>query len=119
MAVGGAVLDVILAPGFLDDVARKGLLLRQALAGLLSAHPDVVAELRGEGLIQGIKLKAPPADFASAARAAKLIVIPAGDNVVRIVPPLIITDDEIKQGVDRLAEACKTIEAGQRERTQA
>ncbi len=110
MACGNAVLDVLLAPGFLDDVARKGLLLRQALAGLASAHPDVIAEIRGEGLMQGVKLKVPNGDFAAEARAAKLIVIPAADNVVRILPPLIVSDAEIKEGVARLGAAAKTFE---------
>jgi acetylornithine/N-succinyldiaminopimelate aminotransferase len=107
MACGNAVLDVVLAPGFLDDVARKGLLLRQSLAGLAAEHPDVVAEIRGEGLMQGLRLRVPNADFATAARAEKIIVIPAADNVVRIVPPLIVSDDEIREGIRRLGAACR------------
>jgi acetylornithine/N-succinyldiaminopimelate aminotransferase len=106
MACGNAVLDILLAPGFLEEVSRKGLLLRQALAGLAASHPDVVAELRGEGLMQGIRLRVPNGDFAAAARAEKLIVIPAADNVVRILPPLIVDDEEIREGVRRLAAAC-------------
>jgi acetylornithine/N-succinyldiaminopimelate aminotransferase len=111
MACGNAVLDVVLSPGFLADVARKGLLLRQQLAGLAATNPEIVLEIRGEGLMQGLQLNAPPADFAAAARAAKLIVIPAGDNVVRILPPLIVSDAEIRTGVDRLAEACAMMKA--------
>jgi acetylornithine/N-succinyldiaminopimelate aminotransferase len=111
MACGNAVLDVLLGPDFLHDVARKGLLLRQQLAGLAAACPDIVVEIRGEGLIQGVKLTVPPADFAAAARDKKLIVIPAGDNVVRILPPLIVSDDEIRTGVGRLAEACAAMKA--------
>ncbi len=110
MACGGAVLDVLLAPGFLDEVYRKGLLLRQSLAGLASAHPGVVEEIRGEGLMQGIRLRVPNADFAAAARAEKLILIPAADNVVRILPPLIVSDEEIREGVLRLAAACRAFE---------
>ena len=106
MACGNAVLDVLLEPGFLDGVARKGLLLRQSLAGLQAEHPDVVAEIRGEGLMQGLRLRVPNADFAAAARAEKLIVIPAADNVVRILPPLIVSDDEIREAVRRLGAAC-------------
>jgi acetylornithine/N-succinyldiaminopimelate aminotransferase len=106
MACGNAVLDILLAPGFLDDVARKGLLLRQSLSGLAAEHPDVVAEIRGEGLMQGLRLRVPNADFASAARAEKLVVIPAADNVVRIIPPLIVSEDEIREGVRRLGAAC-------------
>jgi acetylornithine/N-succinyldiaminopimelate aminotransferase len=106
MACGNAVLDILLAPGFLDEVARKGLVLRQALAGLAASHPDVVAEIRGEGLMQGVRLRVPAGDFAAAARAEKLIVIPAADNVVRILPPLIVNDEEIREGARRLAAAC-------------
>jgi acetylornithine/N-succinyldiaminopimelate aminotransferase len=106
MACGNAVLDVLLAPGFLDDVARKGLLLKQNLAALADRHPDVIAEIRGEGLMQGLKLKVPNADFAAAARAEKLIVIPAAEQVVRILPPLIVSDDELLEGVRRLEAVC-------------
>jgi acetylornithine/N-succinyldiaminopimelate aminotransferase len=107
MACGNAVFDIIQAPGFLDDVARKGLLLRQSLAALAAGHPDVVEEIRGEGLMQGLKLRVPNTDFAAAARAEKIIVIPAGENVVRIVPPLVISEDELKEGVRRLEAACR------------
>jgi acetylornithine/N-succinyldiaminopimelate aminotransferase len=107
MACGNAVFDVIQAPGFLDDVARKGLILRQSLAALAAGNPDVVEEIRGEGLMQGLKLRVPNTDFAAAARAEKIIVIPAGENVVRIVPPLVISEDELKEGVRRLEAACR------------
>jgi acetylornithine/N-succinyldiaminopimelate aminotransferase len=106
MACGNAVFDVIQAPGFLDEVARKGLSLRQSLASLAASQPQVVAEIRGEGLIQGIKLKVPNAEFAAAAREEKIIVIPAADNVVRLVPPLVISEEELKEGVRRLEAAC-------------
>lgn len=110
MACGNAVFDILEGPGFLDDVGRKGLVLRQSLAALAAAHPDVVAEIRGEGLMQGLKLRVPNTDFAAAARAEKIIVIPAGENVVRIVPPLVISEDELKEGVRRLEAACRHFE---------
>ncbi len=110
MAIGNAVLDVVLAPGFLEDVARKGLLLRQRLAELKDRHPRVIEEIRGEGLMVGVKLKIPPAEFAEATLAEKLLVIPAGDNVVRILPPLVVTDEEIAEGVRRLDAACAAVE---------
>jgi acetylornithine/N-succinyldiaminopimelate aminotransferase len=110
MACGNAVLDILLAPGFLDDVARKGLLLRQSLAAVAASCPDVVAEIRGEGLIQGLRLRVPNGDFAAAARAEKLIVIPAAENVVRILPPLIVSDEEILEGARRLEAACRHFE---------
>ena len=106
MAIGNAVLDVVLAPGFLDHVARLGLLARQQLAGLKDAHPAVVEEVRGEGLMIGLKLKLPPGEFAAFARKHHLLTIPAGDNVVRILPPLILTEAELAEGVRRLDAAC-------------
>jgi acetylornithine/N-succinyldiaminopimelate aminotransferase len=110
MAVGNATLDVILAPGFLERVARLGLDMRQRLAELKDRHDSVIEEIRGEGLMIGLKLKVPPADFAAAALDRKLLVIPAGDNVVRIMPPLVVTDDELAEGLRRLDAACAAVE---------
>ncbi len=110
MAIGNATLDVILAPGFLDHVAKLGLVLRQRLAELMDRRPAVVEEVRGEGLMVGLKLKVPPADFSEAALAQKILVIPAGDNVVRLVPPLVVSEEELAEGVRRLDAACAAIE---------
>ena len=109
MAVGNATLDVILAPGFLERVARLGLDMRQRLAELKDRHDAVIEEVRGEGLMIGLKLKVPPAKFADAALERKLLLIPAGDNVVRVVPPLVVTDEEIAEGVRRLDAACEAV----------
>lgn len=111
MAIGNAVLDVVLAPGFIDNVARLGLVAKQKLAQLKDAHPDVIEDIRGEGLMLGLKLKLPPGDFAAFARHAHLLTIPAGDNVVRILPPLIVTDEELTEGVKKLDAACVEAEA--------
>jgi acetylornithine/N-succinyldiaminopimelate aminotransferase len=110
MAVGNATLDVILAPGFLERVARLGLDMRQRLAELKDRRHAVIEEVRGEGLLIGIKLKVPPASFAEAALDQRLLVIPAGDNVVRVMPPLIVADEEIAEGVRRLDAACAAIQ---------
>ena len=88
-----------------------GLLARQKLAALKDAHPKVVEEIRGEGLMIGVKVKMPPGDFAALARHEKLLTIPAGDNTVRLVPPLIISDEELSEAVRRLDEACRAAEA--------
>ncbi|GLS43967.1 acetylornithine/N-succinyldiaminopimelate aminotransferase [Methylobacterium brachythecii] len=111
MAVGNAVLDVILADGFLERVQQVSLHLKQRLAELVDRHPRVFTEIRGQGLMLGLKLNVLNTDFAAAARAQKLLVIPAGDNVVRLLPPLIITEDDVAQAVDRLDAAASTIEA--------
>jgi acetylornithine/N-succinyldiaminopimelate aminotransferase len=110
MAVGNATLDVILAPGFLERVAKLGLDMRQRLAELKDRYDAVIEEIRGEGLLIGLKLKIPPANFAEAALGHKLLVIPAGDNVVRVLPPLVVTDEEVAEGVGRLDAACRTVE---------
>ncbi|MGD0721528.1 MAG: aspartate aminotransferase family protein [Roseiarcus sp.] len=110
MAVGNAVLDVVLAPGFIDRVARLGLLLRQRLAELRDRHPAVIEEIRGEGLMIGIKLATANLQFAAAARAQRLLVIPAGDNVVRLLPPLVISEEELAEGVRRLEATCLAVE---------
>jgi acetylornithine/N-succinyldiaminopimelate aminotransferase len=114
MAVGNAVLDVVLAPGFLDHVQRMGLLLKQRLAALKDRHPGVVAEIRGQGLLVGLRTHVPNTDVVAAARDRKLLTIAAGDNVVRLLPPLIVTEAEIAQAVEMLDAACTALETPSR-----
>ncbi|MDP3409405.1 aspartate aminotransferase family protein [Bosea sp. (in: a-proteobacteria)] len=111
MAVGNAVLDVILAPGFIDHVAQIALRLKQSLAELKDKHPQVIAEIRGEGLMLGLKLHTLNTDFVAEARAAGLLVVAAGDNVVRLLPPLIIGEAEVAEAVARLDRAASATEA--------
>ena len=110
MAVGNAVLDVVLAEGFLDHVEQMGLLLKQRLAEVQDRHPDIVELVRGEGLMLGVKLRVNNGDFAVAARAEHLLVIPAGDNVVRLLPPLVITEADALEAVSRLDATCARME---------
>ncbi|MEJ8473380.1 aspartate aminotransferase family protein [Roseibium algae] len=110
MAVGNAVLDVILADEFLDTVKSKGLNFKQKLAGLVDGHPDVLEEVRGSGLMLGLKCVVPAGDFVAMAREQGLLAIPAGDNVVRIMPPLTISDEEIAEAVKRLEAAATSLE---------
>lgn len=111
-AVGNAVLDLILAPGFLDNVARTSLLLKQRLAALKDGHPEIIQEIRGEGLLLGIKLReaVTAGDFAAALRKQKMLVIPAGENVARLLPPLTLGDSEIDEALRRLESACAGLE---------
>jgi len=111
MAVGNAVLDVVLAPGFLEEVARTGLLLKQRLAALKDRHPGIITEVRGEGLMLGLKLGVPNTEFVDEARANRLIVIGAGDNVVRLLPPLIIGEAEVSEALERLEATVAALEA--------
>ncbi len=108
-AVGNAVLDVMLEPGFLESVASKGLRLKQLLAGLKDEFPDCVEEVRGHGLLGGIRFK--PAiqagEVMKACTAEKLLTVSAGDNVLRMLPSLTVTEDELKEAVARLGRAIK------------
>ena len=123
MAIGNAVLDIVLAPGFIEHVAQTGMMLKQKLAALKDAHSDVITEIRGEGLMMGLRIndKMPAADFAALVRQEGLLVIPAGENVVRLLPPLIIGESEVAEALPRFEKACiaasKTITHA--ERTQA
>jgi acetylornithine/N-succinyldiaminopimelate aminotransferase len=110
-AVGNAVLDVVLAPGFLDSVQQRALSLKQKLAALKDQHPSIIEDVRGAGLMMGIKCKVPNTALQAAALDQHLLVIGAGDNVVRLLPPLIVTDADITEAVDKLDRACKALEA--------
>lgn len=109
MAVGNAVLDVILEDGFLDEVQRKSLLMKQNLAAVADEFPDVIAEVRGSGLLLGLKAKVPNTQLNAAMRDHKALSVPAGDNVVRLLPPLTIGDDEIRDGVERIRRAAQSL----------
>jgi acetylornithine/N-succinyldiaminopimelate aminotransferase len=102
MAVGSAVLDVVLADGFLDSVRQTGLKLKQKLAGVVDEHRGIVEEIRGEGLMLGLKCRVPNTDVVAAARAEGLLLVAAGDNVVRLLPPLVIGEAEVEDAVRRL-----------------
>ena len=104
-AVANAVLDVLMEPGFLDEVARKGLLLKQRLAELKDRHPKVIEEIRGEGLMIGLKLKPPIGDVIAAVTREHMLAVPAGDNVMRLLPALVVSDIEIVEAVSRLDRA--------------
>ena len=111
MSVANAVLDVVLEPGFLDRVAKTGLLFKQRLAEIRDRHPALIAEVRGEGLLLGIRVLVPNSDFVAACRAENLLVVAAGENVVRLVPPLVVGDAEVGEAMKRLSAACSKIEA--------
>lgn len=110
-AVGGAVVDVITAPGFLDNVLRQSLLLKQKLAALKDNYPDVIEEVRGQGLMMGLKCRVKNTDFQAAALAEKLLLIGAGDNVVRLLPPLIVSEAEVNEALSKLERACISFNA--------
>jgi acetylornithine/N-succinyldiaminopimelate aminotransferase len=108
-AVGAAVIDIVTAEGFMDNVRDMAIVLKQKLARLKDEHPDVIDDVRGEGLMMGIKCKVPNTALQAAALAEKLLVIGAGDNVVRLLPPLIIGRDEVEAAVLKLDRACRNL----------
>ncbi len=111
-AVGNAVLDVILAEGFLDNVVKKGNRLKAELETLQNKYPALVEEIRGKGLMLGLKLKEPfnCDDFKNRLIENKLIVNTAGQNVVRFLPPLIIDDSHIEEAVAIIDKSCKELQ---------
>lgn len=104
-AVGLAVLNEVSKPEFLEEVRRKSALLRQKLEGLVASHPEVFEEARGTGLMMGLKCKAPNIDVVNAGYTNEILTVPAGDNVVRFLPPLTLSDEEINEAVARLDKA--------------
>jgi acetylornithine/N-succinyldiaminopimelate aminotransferase len=110
-AVGKAVVDTIADPAFLEDVRRKSAAFRQRLEGLVAAHPEVFDGVRGQGLILGLHCVAPAADIVKAGYAEDLLTVPAADNVLRIIPALNISEDELAEAVARLDRAATRVKA--------
>ena len=108
-AVGCKVMDIISDPAFLAEVNRKAGLLRQKLEGLVAAHPEVFEAVRGSGLMLGIRCKAANVDVVKAGYDQLVLTVPAADNVVRLLPPLTISDDEIDAAVTRLDAAATAL----------
>ena len=111
MAVGNAVLDVVLGPGFLERVQQISNYTRQQLAGLIAEHPAVFEEVRGEGLMLGLKMKVPNTAFIDDLRAHGMLAVAAGDNVVRLLPPLIIAEEHVREAMALLSAAAADFDA--------
>ncbi|MCA3641037.1 MAG: aspartate aminotransferase family protein [Methylobacterium sp.] len=111
MAVGNAVLDVVTAPGFLENVQHMALRLSQRLAELKDRFPGVIAEVRGSGLLMGLKMQVPNTEFVAALRNEGLLTVGAGDNVVRLLPPLIIGEEEVRYATEAIERAAATFAA--------
>ncbi len=112
-AVGLKVMEKVADDDFLAEVRRKAGLLRQKLEGLVATHPEVFESVRGLGMMLGVRCKVANMDVVNAGYKAHVLVVPGGDNVIRLLPPLNITDAEIDEGIARLHKAAETIEAAQ------
>ena len=110
-AVGNAVVDIIADKAFLAGVNRKAGLFRQKLEGLVAAHPDVFEGVRGLGLMIGLVCKIPNLDVVKAGYDEFVLTVPGGQNVIRLLPALTISDDEIAEAVHRLDAAASKVEA--------
>lgn len=108
-AVGCAVVQEIANDVFLAEVNRKAGLLRQKLKALVAAYPNVFDHVRGSGLMLGVKCKMPNLDVVQAGYAAGVITVPAGDNVIRLLPALNIPDDDIQTAFDLLSHAADSL----------
>jgi acetylornithine/N-succinyldiaminopimelate aminotransferase len=111
MAVGNATLDVVLEDGFLERVREAALKLSQKLAMIADEHSGIVEEVRGQGLMLGLKCRVPNTDLVAALGDQHMLAVGAGENVVRLLPPLIVSDADLDDAVNRISAACRTLEA--------
>ena len=113
MSVGNAVMEVLLTDGFFEEVQRKSLYLKQRLASVVDSHADIVAEIRGEGMLIGVRCVVPVGNVVAACRDQDMLCVAAGENVVRLLPPLNVTEEEIDEGVRRFDAALSALEPAQ------
>ncbi len=106
VAVGNAVLDVVLAEGFLERVEAVAAQLREGLEGLVERHPGLLAGVRGAGLMLGLRCEVPNAELMTRLRDGGLLTVPAAENVLRILPPLIIEAQQVEEALGILEQAC-------------
>ena len=109
MAVTNAVLDVMLAKGFLDHVVRMGELLRKRLDKLIRSYPAVLAEVRGKGLMIGVRCVVSNETLLKRLIEKKMLAMRGGDNVIRLLPPLIIQEQHIDEAINILEDVCKDV----------
>ena len=108
--VGAVVTEIISEPAFLDEVSRKAARLRQGLEGLVANHPKVFEEIRGQGLMLGLKCKVPSADVVNAGYAQQILTVAAADNVLRLLPALNIPDPDLTEALARLDATATNLE---------
>ena len=117
MAVGNAVLDVVLEEGFLEHVQQIALFMKQALASISDRYPEVISEVRGRGLLIGLKCVVPNTTMVQALRDEHLLTVGAGDNVIRLLPPLVATEDEARDALSRIEAAAERLSVTARQKS--
>lgn len=116
MAVGNAVLDIVLADGFLEHVQKMALLMKQGLASISDRYPDVISEVRGRGLLVGLKAAVPNATLVQALRDEHLLAVAAGDNVIRLLPPLVVSEEEMREALSKIEAAATRLAPASRQK---
>ncbi|HEY4136153.1 MAG TPA: aspartate aminotransferase family protein [Alphaproteobacteria bacterium] len=111
MAVGNAALDLLMEKGFLDNVVRMGQVLEKRFAAVAAKHPKVLAGVRGQGLLRALECVMPNADVIAGLRRNGLITVAGGDNVIRLLPPLIIDESHVEEAADIITRTCVELEA--------
>ena len=109
MAAGNAVLDIVLAPGFLDNVDKRSKQFKTGLEDIAKRYPALFEDARGTGLMLGLKCKIPNSDLVGKLMGNGLLSVPAGDNVVRFVPPLTITSDNVIEALQIIDTTCREL----------
>ena len=109
MSVGNAVLDIILEKGFLENVVKIGEYFEAQLLKLKEKYPSVIEEVRGKGLLRGIKLKSDNAKFLNELFEHKMLAVKASENVVRLLPPLIVKEKEIDEAISIIEKVCEKL----------
>ena len=107
MAVGNAVLDVILKKGFLDNVKEKGKYFDQGLNKIKDKYPKIISEIRGIGLIKGLRVLVDNVKFIQKLIDHKMLTIKAEENVIRLFPPLTVNNKELDEAIEKIEKVCK------------
>ena len=109
MAVGNAVLDIIFGKDFLDKVKEKGKYFDQGLNKIKGKYPNVIGEIRGIGLIKGLKMLVENTEFIKKLMDHKMLTVKAEENVIRLFPPLIVSNKELDEAITKIEKVCKEV----------
>jgi len=107
MAAGNAVLDIILEKDFLESVKKKGEYFDKGLNKIKNNYPKIIQEIRGIGLIKGLKISVDNTEFIKKLMNHKMLTVKAEENVIRLFPPLIVRNEELDEGINKIEKVCK------------